>query len=72
MDSEASPRSWGDIHEQEKIFHSLQAISICHNVTPIFEKNEGDSDDEEMDVGIHRPAVFQASSPDEVKLSNKA
>ena len=49
---------------------AVEALALCHNVTPVYEREEGEGDDgglpeaEQGNTGV----TYQASSPDEVAL----
>ncbi|XP_033626415.1 probable phospholipid-transporting ATPase IIA isoform X1 [Asterias rubens] len=51
-----------------KVFESVRAIALCHNVTPTYEEGEVDADETEVDQDQEAKVVYQASSPDEVAL----
>jgi len=61
---------------QEKIYGSVLALAVCHNVTPVVEEVQpsckGEDDDEEETVLYDNIAAqlsrYQASSPDEVRI----
>ena len=65
---------------QEKIWNSVLALAVCHNVTPVSEQHRGvpgdgnNDDDNEETVLFDRTSSrlpnslkYQASSPDEVR-----
>ena len=54
-----------------RIAVAVKALSICHNVTPVYESREVQFEATEADQDIivaGRPMSYQASSPDEVAL----
>ena len=53
------------------IISYLQAIALCHNVTPVYETTGEQTEDEEIelteaDQQSQQQVTYQASSPDEV------
>ena len=54
-----------------KVFVSVRAIALCHNVTPTYEEGEVDADETEVDQDQEAKVVYQASSPDEVSRQTK-
>ncbi|CAH0550461.1 unnamed protein product [Brassicogethes aeneus] len=63
--------------ENTRIKDAVQALALCHNVTPVYEVSENSSDtgsitsETEADQSLHasdRSVTYQASSPDEVAL----
>jgi len=58
---------------RNKVTEAVLALALCHNVTPVYEDEEGDeageSDIPEADQAVQSGKVtYQASSPDEVAL----
>ncbi|CAH1785189.1 unnamed protein product [Owenia fusiformis] len=56
-----------------RVYEAVKALALCHNVTPVYEEEEGDEDEEEnidieADQHTQQKVVYQASSPDEVAL----
>ena len=54
-----------------RIAEAVKALSICHNVTPVYESREVQFEATEADQDIvvaGRPMSYQASSPDEVNI----
>uniref|UniRef100_A0A915HRS1 Phospholipid-transporting ATPase n=1 Tax=Romanomermis culicivorax TaxID=13658 RepID=A0A915HRS1_ROMCU len=53
-----------------KVQQAVEAIAICHNVTPVYEnENEtSNAEDTEADLQQKQEVSYQASSPDEVAL----
>ena len=49
-----------------KVYESVKAIALCHNVTPTYEDGEADAEETEVDQDQEAKVVYQASSPDEV------
>ena len=52
-----------------RIFEAVKAIALCHNVTPVYEVEDEDIEengDIEADQQSQQQVVYQASSPDEV------
>lgn len=57
------------INEATRVVEAIKALSICHNVTPVYEEPSVATfpmDDDEMVIGMEREPTLQASSPDEV------
>ncbi|XP_018322977.1 probable phospholipid-transporting ATPase IIB isoform X2 [Agrilus planipennis] len=63
--------------ENTRIKDAVQALALCHNVTPVYENTEtldnnsiaSDTEaDQHMQVSTERVVTYQASSPDEVAL----
>ena len=50
-----------------KVTEAVLALALCHNVTPVYEAAEGDTDVPEVDQA-QGEVTYQASSPDEVAL----
>ena len=48
-----------------RVLEAVQALALCHNVTPVYEDRE-DYDMTEADQQSQQTVVYQASSPDEV------
>ena len=53
------------------VAESVKGLALCHNVTPMYEKDGGEvceqeQSDTEADQQIHQRVNYQASSPDEV------
>ena len=48
-----------------RVLEAVQALALCHNVTPVFEGRD-DGDMTEADQQSQQTVVYQASSPDEV------
>jgi len=55
-----------------RIYDAVKAIALCHNVTPVYESEEQNDDEEyeltEADQQSQQQVTYQASSPDEVAL----
>lgn len=53
-----------------RCYEAVRAIALCHNVTPVYENENGmdNSSETEVDQQSHQKVVYQASSPDEVAL----
>ncbi|XP_038070478.1 probable phospholipid-transporting ATPase IIB [Patiria miniata] len=51
-----------------KVYESVKAIALCHNVTPTYEDGEINPEETEADQANESKVVYQASSPDEVAL----
>lgn len=51
-----------------RVWEAVKALSLCHNVTPIYEENESDALAKSVSVEIHSTRTYQASSPDEIAL----
>ncbi|XP_044744266.1 probable phospholipid-transporting ATPase IIB isoform X1 [Coccinella septempunctata] len=70
--------------ENTRVVDAVQALALCHNVTPVYEKNvDGDEDasdlssviteveaDQHMRSSDNDNVIYQASSPDEIALVN--
>jgi phospholipid-translocating ATPase len=54
-------------NQAEKVCLAVEALALCHNVTPVYEGEGQDNDRPEADQGL-REVTYQASSPDEVAL----
>jgi len=55
----------------ERVGAAVEALALCHNVTPVYEIEQGEADGRtEADQGMQGNAgvTYQASSPDEVAL----
>ena len=50
-----------------KVYESVKAIALCHNVTPTYEDGEINPEEAEADQAKEGKVVYQASSPDEVQ-----
>ena len=48
-----------------RVLEAVQALALCHNVTPVYEDKE-DYDMTEADQQSQQTVIYQASSPDEV------
>lgn len=53
-----------------RCYEAVRAIALCHNVTPVYENENGmdNSSETEVDQQSHQKVVYQASSPDEVEF----
>ncbi|XP_064598851.1 probable phospholipid-transporting ATPase IIB [Liolophura sinensis] len=51
-----------------RVMEAVKAVALCHNVTPVYESTEGESQETEADMQSHQQVIYQASSPDEVAL----
>ena len=52
-----------------KCGEAVKALSLCHNVTPVYDCNDYEATEADQDfVASDRPISYQASSPDEVAL----
>ena len=49
-----------------RVLEAVQALALCHNVTPVYEDKE-DYDMTEADQQSQQTVIYQASSPDEVR-----
>lgn len=45
-----------------------KALSLCHNVTPVYDENDSQSVAKSVSVEIQTERTYQASSPDEIAL----
>ncbi|XP_044263269.1 probable phospholipid-transporting ATPase IIB isoform X1 [Tribolium madens] len=61
--------------ENTRIRDAVQALALCHNVTPVYENNEDSGSitseaeaDQHLQIGGKQVVSYQASSPDEVAL----
>lgn len=63
--------------ENSRIRDAVQALALCHNVTPVYENSESSDSssitseteaDQHLQVSDHSNVTYQASSPDEVAL----
>lgn len=69
--------------ENNRIQDAVQALALCHNVTPVYEQNTGPSEDSDLSSVIteaeadqqnhfqssdNDAVMYQASSPDEIAL----
>lgn len=69
--------------ENNRIQDAVQALALCHNVTPVYEQNTGPSEDSDLSSVIteaeadqqnhfqssdNDSVMYQASSPDEIAL----
>jgi len=57
-----------------RVCNAVKAIAVCHNVTPVYEGDSGTSEtsehsDTEVDQQSQQRVSYQASSPDEVRIS---
>lgn len=52
-----------------RVMEAVKAVALCHNVTPVYESTEGESQETEADMQSHQQVIYQASSPDEVLSS---
>lgn len=52
----------------EKVVEAVTALSLCHNVTPVYENSTEDEVPIESKQGTEGTVTYQASSPDEVAL----
>jgi len=53
-----------------KSAEAVKALSLCHNVTPVYESSDVqvEATEADQDIQTGRPISYQASSPDEVAL----
>ena len=51
-----------------RVAEAVKALALCHNVTPVFENEEGEGDDNLAEADRNNKVTYQASSPDEVAL----
>ena len=51
-----------------RIAEGVKALALCHNVTPVFDENQVDSEVAESEQNVNTNVTYQASSPDEVAL----
>ena len=52
-----------------KCGEAVKALSLCHNVTPVYDSNDMEATEADQDFMLSgRPISYQASSPDEVAL----
>ena len=42
-----------------RVGEAVKALALCHNVTPVYEEQEG---------GVEGAVTYQAASPDEVRI----
>ena len=70
--SSASQRHTGPVRRTviTRSYEAVRAIALCHNVTPVYENENGmdNSSETEVDQQSHQKVVYQASSPDEVNF----
>lgn len=51
-----------------RVQEAVRAVALCHNVTPVYENGDSDSDEQAMAELYQKQPTYQASSPDEVAL----
>lgn len=55
-----------------RVFEAVRALALCHNVTPVYEESDNSEAgyETEADQQSQQEVVYQASSPDEVSVTN--